>query len=486
MESRGIKQKLDSIFGDKRCIGILGMGREGISSYLLLRRYYPRKNIFLIDQKREFLERMPAGLADDSRVRALVGEKVFDFLLKDGDGSRRNAASSIDLFLKTPGISLKNYPSLLHDKRMSSQTEIFLTLFGQQCIGVTGTKGKSTTTNLIYHLLKHYKKAVMAGNMGIPLFDIVEEITPDTVVVCELSSHQLEFVHHSPRIGVLLNLYEEHLDHYVDYLAYQRAKMNIFAGRRDGSDVGIVAGSCNASADIAKGDSNVGSDIAIFNSDDPLIAQRFKEIEFNGIKLPFSADDNSIMQILLQAPCALTGVHNELNKKAAILAVRSLGLTDEQIKAGLSTFKPLPHRLEYIGEIDGIHFYNDSISTIPQATIAAIESVRSVYEVGSIILGGFDRGIDYTSLVDYLREKPVPAIAFTGEAGRRISRLLQESGVGDVETFQSDRYAEIIEWCKHYTPKGTACILSPAAASYDQFKNFEERGKVFTDLVLGK
>ncbi len=107
-------------------------------------------------------------------------------------------------------------------------------------------------------------------------------------------------------------------------------------------------------------------------------------------------------------------------------------------------------------------------------------------DVGSIILGGFDRGIDYTSLVDYLCENPVPAIAFTGEAGRRIFRLLQDAGVGGFEAFQSDNYAEIVKWCKQHTGKGTACILSPAAASYDQFKNFEERGKVFTDLVMGK
>ncbi|MDR0763124.1 MAG: UDP-N-acetylmuramoyl-L-alanine--D-glutamate ligase [Bacteroidales bacterium] len=462
---------MDKIFADKKCIGILGMGREGKSSYTLLRRYYPDKKLFLIDEKDDFLSRM-SELSVDGRVRVLVGKEIYKYLEREffsvNFGHRKNVASSIDFILKTPGISLKDHPLLRNDPRMSSQTEVFLTLFGAQCIGVTGTKGKSTTAHLIYHLLKTAgKRVLIAGNIGVPLFDIIPKITADTIIVCELSSHQLEYVRHPPRTGVLLNLFEEHLDHYTDYLAYQRAKMNIFG------------------------------EIAIYNADDSLIAERLKETGFTGTRMPFSADvattDGIVanemrqsIQMLLAVPCELTGKHNALNKQAAILAARAAGVTDEQIKNGLKTFKTLPHRLQYIGEINGIHFYDDSISTIPQAAIAAIESVRMHCEVGSVIFGGLDRGIDYSVLTEYLQKNPIKNIAFTGQAGKRIKMLLQQANALPQNTIETDRYADIVEWCKLHTVRGNACILSPAAASYDRFKNFEQRGTIFTNLVLGQ
>ncbi|MDR0619610.1 MAG: UDP-N-acetylmuramoyl-L-alanine--D-glutamate ligase [Bacteroidales bacterium] len=482
---------IDKIFADKKCIGILGMGREGMSSYALLRRYYPDKELFLFDEREDFLSRMPE-LSEDKYVQMLTGERIYEFI-----ETERN----IDFILKTPGISLKNHPLLKSDPRMSSQTEVFLTLFGAQCIGVTGTKGKSTTTHLIYHLLKTAGKPVLlAGNMGIPFFDVISEINTDVIIVCELSSHQLESVYHAPYTGVLLNLFEEHLDHYVDFLAYQRAKMNIFGKLKDVPFAGIY--SAKKSDISSMGD--VGGNIAIYNADDVLIAERFREIKFNGIKIPFgtsvagtaiseSPSDSSSeknastfdMQELLSTPCALIGKHNAMNKQAAILAVRAAGVTDEQIKNGLKTFKTLPHRLQYIGKVNGIHFYNDSISTIPQAAIAAIESVGTQHKVGSVILGGLDRGIDYSALTEYLQKNPIKNIAFTGQAGRRIKMLLKQANALPQSTVETDNYADIVEWCKRHTGKGNACILSPAAASYDNFKNFEERGTVFTNLVLG-
>jgi UDP-N-acetylmuramoylalanine--D-glutamate ligase len=337
----------------------------------------------------------------------------------------------------------------------------------------------------------------MAGNMGIPLFDIISEITPETIIVCELSSHQLEYVHHPPHTGVLLNLFEEHLDHYADYLSYQRAKMNIFGEQADSQCVDVseaercrskIGGSCR---------------IAIYNADDTLITERFREIKFAGVRQPFGADtaiaDSAVtggqqggtqsMRSLLDAPCALTGEHNALNRQAAILAVRAAGVTDSQIKSGLKTFQTLPHRLQYIGEVGGIHFFDDSISTIPQAAVAAIESVSRlpfVNGTGSIILGGFDRGIDYGVLVEYLRRKPIRNIAFTGQAGRRIKELLRQADALPQNMIETDSYADIVEWCKLHTGRGNACILSPAAASYDRFKNFEQRGMVFKSLVLGE
>ena len=165
---------IDKIFADKKCIGILGMGREGLSSYSILRRYYPNKRLFLIDERGDFVKWI-LGLSREPHTKILTGNRIYKLI---------ETRHSIDFILKTPGISLKDCPQLKNDPRISSQTEVFLSLFGKQCIGITGTKGKSTTTHLIYHILKTAgKRVLLAGNMGIPLFDIISEITPETIIV---------------------------------------------------------------------------------------------------------------------------------------------------------------------------------------------------------------------------------------------------------------------------------------------------------------
>jgi UDP-N-acetylmuramoylalanine--D-glutamate ligase len=177
----------------------------------------------------------------------------------------------------------------------------------------------------------------------------------------------------------------------------------------------------------------------------------------------------------------LPGTHNYFNIMAAIAICRRLKIPHQDIMAALLTFKGLPHRIEYVGEFKGIGFYNDSISTIPESAIAAVKALRGVE---TLILGGFDRGIDYQVLIDFLKENPIQNIAFTGPAGHRMLEMCREQNALPQNFIETDDYEAIVRFCYEKTPVGGTALLSPAAASYNQFKNFEERGNTFKQLVV--
>lgn len=483
MEVNKLHQAFDSLVSNGKNLVLLGMGREGVSSYKVFRKLYPKLDITIVDRNTE-ISNLPV-LQGDSCLEFCTGEAYLDALEKEIEKDR------FSIVLKTPGVSLKDHPKLLFSSIVSSQTDLFLRFWGAQCVGITGTKGKSTTTHLVYHLLKDDFSCVLAGNMGIPFFDILPEIKPETKIICELSSHQLEQVKKPPRVGVLLNLYEEHLDHYNSFEDYQKSKMNI-----------------------------CGGDFFIWNIDDCLIAERLAErikregIEKLGQMCVFTQDykkteglihcyEERIKDLLrkdqntinstkegqifdFNLPNPLVGKHNELNLMAALLASRMMGGEYKRMVERLASFEPLPHRLQYVGCYDKIHFFNDSISTIPQACIAAVESINElpyIDKVGCLILGGFDRGIDYKILEDYLSANPIESIAFVGQAGNRIYRELEKRKSLPKRFICSDNYFEIVKWAKENTGSGNACVLSPAAASYDSFKNFEERGDCFVSLL---
>lgn len=481
-------------------IALLGLGREGLSSYRLVRKLLPEKELIIVDAREE-VGRNPL-LEKDTHLTSILGTDYLERFAQ--------TAKETGLILKSPGISLKEYPDLLELPQLSSQTDIFLKVFQKQIIGITGTKGKSTTTLLTYHLINAFRPCVLAGNMGIPFFDILDEIGPETCIVCEFSAHQLEQARRPPRIGLLLNLFEEHLDHYRSFLDYQKAKLNLAAPDQE---------------TFEKGES-----VFFYNQDDPLVVKRLKERfpryfprEFplgkedapsnrNPFRITgnpdggperfwgFSPhnrfgphienrrilDENGQEVFDLRKPHPLIGTHNENNLLAALAAAHAWIPDYSRLASRIASFKPLPHRLEYIGCFEGKHFFNDSISTIPQACIAAVESIESlpyVKGIDCLILGGTDRGIDYSPLSEFFRHHNVKSIIFAGAAGKRIFKLLQASEALPGEYLLSDSYPELVAWAKKHTRTGYACLLSPAAASYDQFRNFAHRGDVFTRLV---
>ena len=379
----------------------------------------------------------------------LIGRYTAHLSIADGEEEIRQKASlqRYDWVVKSPGVPMRVLKGVEH---VTSLTDIFLQVYADRTIGVTGTKGKSTTASLIHHLLPG---SLLAGNIGIPLFDIVEQVDEHSLVVAELSCHQLEVLHRSPHIGVVLNLFQEHLDHYDSYLAYQMAKLQI---------------ALHQSAD----------DHFFFCSDNDTLESLVDRLPLPSTLHPYrlslcTSEERQLLDNLL-----LPGEHNRSNALVAIrvarLAAPSLSAAD--IEERLESFVPLHHRLERVAQKCGITWYDDSISTIPAATIAAL---RALPRVDTLILGGFDRGIDYAPLADYLSSHPVPNMVYVGTAGRRIRSLMPPSGSSLVE----DDYAKLVPWCADHTPQGGVVLLSPAAASYDAFRNFEHRGDFFRQQI---
>ncbi len=423
---------LDSIF--KRLRGkrilIAGFGREGQSTLRFLQKFLPNAEIGIADKNESSFK-----CIDKQSYTIYYG----DDYLKD--------ASDYDIVIKTPGISVKDID--IDKDLISSQTDLFIEAFHSQVIGVTGTKGKSTTSSLIYHLLKESgKDVILAGNIGIPVFDCVQNINRRTIIVYELSAHQLQFINKSPHVGILLNVFEEHLDHFGTFEKYKEAKINVLRYMGE-NDVAIV------------------NNRLCFES---LILDK-KYVDFEN----YNFEDYNIKWDSIP----ILGEHNKLNVKAALCACYAFGLTIDELIPHLYTFKPLEHRQEYVGTFNGVKFYNDSISTIPHATIAALNTIKNV---NFLLLGGFDRGIDYEPLAEFLKYNVLSYILITGDAGRSIKKQLQNVGYeGEVLEYEDMQSAFIL--INKYSKEGDVCLLSPAAASYDRYKNFEERGKVFKELA---
>lgn len=423
---------IDSIFRRLRGKSILiaGFGREGKSTLNFLSKYLTHAVIGVADKNESALQDL-----DNKRYNLYSGDNYLD------------AASDYDIVIKTPGISVKDI-NIDHSK-ISSQTDLFLEAFHSQTIGVTGTKGKSTTSTLIYHLLKESgKDVILAGNIGIPIFDCISNINRRTIVVYELSAHQLQFINRSPHVGVLLNVFEEHLDHFGAFDKYKDAKINIMRYMHD-NDIAILNNKLSFTAELMQ------TRYVTFES------YNFDDYDLDWNEMP------------------LQGEHNKLNIKAALCACYSFGVTISELLSHLKTFKPLEHRQEYVGTFNGVKFYNDSISTIPQATVAALQTIKNV---NFLLLGGFDRGIDYQPLIEFLKENPLQYVLLTGDAGNTIKGLLQTAGYkGNMYEYGDMQSA--FDMIKKHSKEGDVCLLSPAAASYDRYKNFEERGKVFKEFA---
>lgn len=433
---------------------LLGFGREGKSSYHFIRHYFPDKIIAIADKN----EAVFKEILKDKNIELYFGENYLD------------AIAQHTFILKSPGISLKNI-NLPAEITISSQTDLFIQEFHEQIIGITGTKGKSTTANLIYHILKKVGKNVLiAGNMGIPLFDIIENITYNTIIVCEFSSHQLEYVQKSPHISILLNFFQEHLDFYKDYESYQLSKYNI-AKYQTSDDFFIypkkfelienLVQKVPLKSKIETYSDSERSDLTIKND---IFISKGREIGKHTLEIP------------------LKGKHNALNIAAALLACLHYEKDNERLFETIKTFSPLPHRMEFVGNYHQVSFYNDSIATIPEASIQAILALKNV---GTLILGGYDRGIDYSNFMETLAKLNISNIIFTGEAGKRMMKIHEDLKLQSGSNFYfCDEYKKIVDLAFEHTPKGKICLLSPAASSFDKFNNFEHRGDAFKELIV--
>ena len=459
-----IQTLFHNFFNDKQ-VAILGFAREGQSSYKAIRKILPDFPLVVCDR----MEPAPQGLSawqEDPFTRWFFGAHYLDGL------------KAADLIIKTPGIPFRVLEDESSHGKVVSQTELFLRLFGKQVVGITGTKGKSTTASLLYNILKTAgKPALLAGNIGVPPLDFIDEITGDTVVVFEMSSHQLEHCRVSPHIAILLNIFQEHLDHYNSYRDYQLAKMNIARWQSAGDFLiynpfnEVVAGLVNELNPAAEQwllGNAAGHPNRVFCDKGSLVLSR-------------GGRESRIRDICKLRK--LPGDHNLFNIAAAAAAAYLLKVAPLKITRAVAGFSGLPHRLEFIGFKNGISFYNDSISTIPESTI---EALKTFPDTDTLMLGGFDRGVDYLDLMHFLAASKVQNLVFLGAAGRRMYSLgMDLDGIKSKNCLFPETFREGFVLAVEHTPAAGICLLSPAAASYDAFKNFEHRGDTFRDLVRG-
>ena len=427
--------QLSDFLGQKR-IALLGFEREGRSSYAFLRRHFPGRPLTIAD-------RAPIGL-DDPYVTLLCGESYLDVL------------HQCDILLKSPGVSMRGTP-LPPGLAVTCQTDLFLRFAPCVKAGVTGSKGKTTTSTLLHGMLRASGlPARLIGNMGVPVLDCFDGIDGEIAVI-ELSSHQLEFTHASPHVAVWTNLYEEHLDHYT----------------------GGFAGYAAAKAHICQYQSP--DDAFIFNADQSLADMvDIRACRAERVPVGLGAGEaDPFLRSLEGLNTRLRGDHNRHNIYFAATAALRLGAAQEGIRRAVIDFQGIPHRMYPVSGAGGIQWVDDCICTIPRGVLCALDALG---DVDTLILGGLDRGLDYREFAKELEQRPLRNIVCMPETGHNIAGLLK--GLGSQQNILLvQTMEEAVAAAVACTGKQKTCLLSPAAASYNAYKDFEEKGAHYLECI---
>ena len=375
-----------------------------------------------------------------------------------------------DLIIPSPGVPADDpFLTTARSKGVTiwSEVELAYRFLEGKLIAITGSNGKTTTTTLVHHILKSAgMETFLAGNVGTPLISCVEAMHAGTVAVVELSSFQLELVDtFRPDIGVFLNLTPDHLDRHKTMEVYGGAKARLFAKQTE-------------------------LDAAVLNADDaPTVHYKPKKPQVfwfsrkervaqgacvNGGDIVIVHDGKEEM-VMKCAEIPLAGAHNLENVLAAVTAARLAGVDAANIASAVRSFAGVEHRLEFVTEVRGVRYYNDSKATNVDATLKALDAFPGRI---LIILGGKDKGSDYTVLQKPLREKAILALLI-GAAADKIERQI----TGSVAIERAGTIERAVEIASHATQPGDIVVLAPACASFDQFQNYEHRGRVFKELI---
>lgn len=431
-------------------IAILGFGREGKSTYKFIRKYLKDIHLTIIDKKDFELK--------DTNITKVVGENYLDNLGK------------YDVIIKSPGISLNKIDTSSFIDKITSQLELLLEVDRKNIIGITGTKGKSTTSTLTYEVLKkQYDDVYLLGNIGTPVLDNVSKYTDETKLVIEMSSHQLEYVKTSPHIAIVLNLYQDHLDHAGTLEHYHQNKMNIFKYQDE-------------------------NDYAIYLDDNEYLHKLVSENDYKAIKYTVRFDNKNLSgnttrikgkdvyinneMVYVDDSRKILGEHNLKNIMFVLTICKIMNLDFLKAHLVIKEFTGLKYRMEYLGKYHEINFYNDTIATIPEATINAVNAIGNV---DTLIFGGLDREIDYKDFIQFLLKSKIRNLIGMPTTGTNILKEIENKT--DKNIFYANTLEEAHKIAIENTKKNKSCLLSPAAASYEFFKNFEEKGAAFEKIV---
>ncbi|MDR1495168.1 MAG: UDP-N-acetylmuramoyl-L-alanine--D-glutamate ligase [Rickettsiales bacterium] len=436
--------KINDLLGKK--VLLWGYGLEGKSAAGLLLRQGIEKEMIVA-----------SATPIDEKVRGLrfIGEQQI-------------LEQDFDVLLKSPGVSSYRGEIEILENRGILVTSILNILLAEiagrkhpKTLGITGTKGKSTTASICHSMLGHLGfRTRLLGNIGVSFLDVLDSLDDQDYLVLELSSCQLKNIRYRLDYGVLLNLFPEHLDWHINHENYFRDKLNILKY----------------------------SDKCFINYNDPITSSyvdKHKHKYFFGSEDSFHLEDGFLCFVKdrlldINSLANLRGGHLFTNICALLAIFREERLDVVRALENLKDFKALPHRLEIFYEDRrlGIKFVDDSIATIPEASLAALETFGS--DKIFLILGGFDRQQDYSKIIDFLQKaENVRKVFLIGQTGKRIGNALKNS-----EYFES--LPDLVKALKSHSLENTTVLLSPGAASFDMFKNFEERGNVFRELILSK
>lgn len=407
-----------------------------------------------------------------------------------GEGYLESLPSYGNIFL-TPGMR-KNQPKVLEAKKRGAFISTEIALFLQRCKakvgGVTGSAGKTTSSTLAFSMLKHSlpkREILLGGNVGSVLIEKVDDIPEDAIVVLELSSFQLQMCDVSPDVSLLLNIRPNHLDIHSDFEEYVNSKKNIFRFQNredwvflnhDEQLVRNMSGECPG---------NVG----FFSLVPPHAHNGCSGIPWaflDGENLIYVTETGQATYVAKKSDILIPGQHNISNVLGATLLSMRLGATDQGVRDAISAFHGLEHRIEYVCEKDGVKFYNDSIATSPDRTIALIQSMPGPLV---LILGGYDKGLSF----DELGEKIVDAhakVVLLGACAGKIEESIKKAAATEkrawhevLKVVHAKDLEEAVRLASSLASPGDSVVLSPACASYDMFSDFEERGRLFKDLV---
>lgn len=451
-----LQEYFASLRGKK--VAVIGIG---VSNTPLIRRLLEAGISVMACDKRERAEF--DGLMEEleqAGLEAVLGKGYLDRL----DG--------VDMIFRTPGMR-PDLPQLLsaveNGAELTSEMEVFLSLCPCRVIAVTGSDGKTTTTSIIAGLLKAAGYHVfVGGNIGHPLLCEVDDIRPDDIVVLELSSFQLMTMKQSPSIAVVTNLAPNHLDVHRDMDEYVDAKRNIFVYQDSGDKV------------VLNGDNEITAAFAEQARGETVLFGRRAAVD-GGVYLKDDAICHRGRVVLKTADILLPGVHNVENYMAAIAAVDGL-VPDEVIRSFAANFGGVAHRIELVRELNGVRYYNDSIASSPSRTIAGL---RSFNQKVILIAGGYDKQIPYDVLGPEIT-RAAKALVLVGATSPKIEAAVMAAPDYEAEKLpivRCDTLGKAVETARELAVPGDVVILSPASASFDQFKNFEERGNVFKLLV---
>jgi len=441
---------------------VVGLGKSGLAAALFLRHKGAQVTVSDVRSAESLAKEIPALLEEGIMVEA-GGHGLLTF--------RRQ-----DLIVVSPGVPLDT-PELVQVRKFGlpiiGELELAARFLKGKILAITGSNGKTTTTALAGEILKEAGlPTLVGGNIGVPVVSLIEESSDDTWAVLEVSSFQLESTEQfHPAIAVILNITPDHLDRHGSFENYARAKERIFAAQQPNDCVVLNADNARA----AEAASRSVASVHWFSLEHHVRQGAWVQ---DGYVVYRHAPDGAVEQIIPLSKIPLKGEHNVENVLAAVCAARLANVPPEPIRSAIEKFQAVEHRLEYVATVQGVEFYNDSKATNVDATAKALAAFSSGIH---LILGGKDKGSDYTVLAQLLRER-VRAVYTIGSAAAKIESQLR----GVVSIRSCETLSGAVEAAASSAHSGEVVLLAPACSSFDQFESYEHRGRVFKELVSQK